>query len=180
VSGSDKNPEAPMRLTGHAAFNVVGAAEKDWFYSQERLGKKGNYVSIGAGLDTQPKATLTVTPPTNGVPEIRTEHDSDNWVVDFQSGFDMDPVLVTLNGAYYEWDNSSFKGNTAFVEGGVMFKNTQLTMKYSLQDPEKKDSTTDYTVGLHHFLKDHNARGGVEYRWGDSPDMILAGIQFLL
>jgi len=177
---SDKNPDASMRFTGHAAVNLLGQTESGWFFNQERLGKQGNYLSVGAGLDMQDEATLRTTPATNGIPESRVEQDSHNWVVDFQSEFTLDPVLVTLNGGYYGWDNSAFKGNTRFVEAGVMFKKTQLTMKYSAQDPDEGDSLTDYTVGLQYFLKGHNARGGVEYRSGDSPDMILAGIQFLL
>jgi len=180
VKDSDKNPDASMRFTGHASINLLGEAESGWFFNQERMGKKGNYVSLGAGFDTQDKATARVTPATNGIPENRIEQDSDNWVVDFQSGFTLDPVLVTMNGGYYGWDNAAFKGNTRFVEAGVMFKKTQLTMKYAVQDPDEGDSITDGTVGLHYFLKGHNARGGVEYRSGDSPDMILAGIQFLL
>jgi hypothetical protein len=55
-----------------------------------------------------------------------------------------------------------------------------LTLKYSLQDPDGKDNIEDYTAGLHYFLKGHNARAGVEYRWGDSPTTVLMGLQFLL
>jgi hypothetical protein len=29
-------------------------------------------------------------------------------------------------------------------------------------------------------MKNHNVRGGVEYRTGDSPDAWLVGLQFLL
>jgi len=177
---SDKNPDAPMRLTGHASINLLGEAENGWFFNQERLGKKGNYLSLGAGFDTQDEATFRLTPTTNGIPGNRVVQDSDNWVVDFQSGFALDPVLITLNGGYYEWDNSAFKGSTRFVEGGVMFEKTQLTMKCAVQDPEKDETITDGTVGLNYFLKGHNARCGIEYRSGDSPDTILAGIQFLL
>jgi hypothetical protein len=180
VKDSDKNPGSALRFTGHMAINPVGKAESDWFYSQERLGKKGDYLSLGAGVDMQDKATLTVTSATNGVAETRVENDSNNWVVDLQAGQAVKMMLFTLNAAYYDWDNSAFKGDTAFVEGGAMYENTQLTMKYTVQDPDGKDSTADYTVGIHHYLKGHNARGGVEYRWGDSADMILAGIHFLL
>jgi len=180
LKDSDKNSEADLRFTGHAAFNLLGNAEKDWFYTQERPTITTNYLSIGAGLDTQDRATLKVTPATNGVPESRKEYDSENWVLDIQSGFVLKSTLLTLNLAYYNWDNAAFDGTTAFAEGGIMYGKNQLTCKYSEQDPDQKDSTTDYTVGLHHFLKNHNARGGIEYRWGDSPDMVLAGIQFLL
>jgi len=85
-----------------------------------------------------------------------------------------------VNGAYYDWDNAAFKGNTAFVESGVLVGKTMLTGKYSLTDPDDGSSTDDYTVGLHYFLKGQNARGGVEYRWGDSSNWTLVGIQFLL
>jgi len=29
-------------------------------------------------------------------------------------------------------------------------------------------------------MKNHNVRGGLEYRWGDSAETVLAGLQFLL
>ena len=49
-----------------------------------------------------------------------------------------------------------------------------------MQDPEVGDSIEDYTAGLHYFMRGHNARTGIEYRWGDSDSMVLAGVQFLL
>lgn len=180
----NKNSEAPMRFTGHLAINPVGEAEKGWFYSQERLGKKGSYLSLGVGVDTQKKATFSVTPANtnSGSPEVRHEYDSNNWVIDMQSGVAFTPASLTLNAAYYTWDSSAFKGNTSFVEGGILCNKTlmQLTGKYAVQDPDTGKSTTDYTVGLNRFIKGHNARCGVEYRWGDSADMVLAGFQFLL
>lgn len=180
-----KNPDADLRLTGHIAFNVVGAVETGWFNTQDRQGSKGNYLSIGAGVDRQGNATKTpvvtagaVADP--AVPPATVIADSDAWVVDFQSGFGIGPTVLTVNGAYYDWDNAAFKGNTAFVESGLMLKKTMLTAKCSLQDPDSGSKTTDYTVGLHYFMKNHNMRGGVEYRWGDSADLTLAGVQFLL
>ena len=38
------------------------------------------------------------------------------------------------------------------------------------------DEIIDYTAGVHYFMKNHNLRGGLEYRWGDSADAVLAGI----
>ena len=180
MTGGTKNPEADLRLTGHVAYNLIGAAEKSWFYTQERLGANGDYLSLGVGVDYQPKATLTVTPATDTAPESSVVDDSDAMVVDIESGFDVGPMAVTVNGAYFDWDNASFKGTTAFVESGLRHKNTMITGKYSLQDPDGRASTEDYTGGLHYFLKGHNARAGIEYRWGDSPEAILAGIQVLL
>ena len=29
-------------------------------------------------------------------------------------------------------------------------------------------------------MQKHSARGGIEYRWGDSPEMVLVGVRFLL
>lgn len=179
VKDSDKNPDASMRFTGHLACNLVGNVETDFFFTQERLAKKGDYVSIGAGADHQADATLTITKATNNIPEQRIISDNDAWVVDFQSGCSIKNCLLTLNGGYYVWDNSSFDGITASVEGGIMYANNQLTMKYSVQNPDGKDSTADYTAGYNYFLKGHNARMGIEYRWGDSDRQILAGIQFL-
>jgi hypothetical protein len=180
MKDSDKNPDAGLRFTGHAAFNLLGNAEKEWFFTQERPAKTSHYISLGAGFDTQDRATLKVTPATNSVPESRTEYDSENWVIDVQSGFVLKSLMLTLNLGHYDWDNAGFKGTTAFAEAGIMYGKNQLTVKYSDQDPDQKDSTTDYTVGVHHFLKNHNARGGIEFRSGDSPDMVLAGIQFLI
>jgi hypothetical protein len=106
--------------------------------------------------------------------------DSENWVVDIESGCTVGPVNLTINGGYYDWDNASFKGQTAFIEDGIRYQKTQLVTKYTMQDPDKKASQTDYTVGVNYFLKNHNARMGVEYRWGDNPEQVLAGLQFLL
>jgi len=178
-----KNAGAGLRMTAHVAVNLIGKAETEWFFSQERLGKKGNYLSIGAGIDSQDKATLTWASATNHAAGSEIIKDSEAWVVDFQSGFAAGPVDFTLNGALYNWNNVSYDGQTAFVEGGMMgpcHKN-MITMKYSLQDPDTSTvNTEDYTAGLHHFINGHNARFGVEYRWGDSPTTILAGFQFLL
>ena len=48
------------------------------------------------------------------------------------------------------------------------------------QDPDDGIDAEDFTVGLQYFMKKHNARGGIEFRSGDSADQILGGIQFLL
>jgi|GEM_PF-1230318 len=181
-----KNPGAALRLTGHIAFNLLGKAEDGWFFSQERLGKGAPYISIGAGGDMQDKATLTYNTVTGTTNKTAVIKDSEAWVIDFQSGFAVKEVAglgdvnITLNGGYYNWDNVSFKGDTMCVEGGVMAKRTMVTMKYSVQEPDGSANTEDFTAGLHYFLKGHNARAGVEYRWGDSPTTVLAGFQFLL
>lgn len=181
VEGSAKNPGAKMRYTGHVAVNVIGDVENGWFFNQERLGAKGGYLSLGGGVDVQEKATVT-TVAVDDIAEndVEIENDSDAWVVDMQSGFGGKRVSGTLNAAFYEWDNSSFKGNTAFVETGLLVKKTMLTLKYSAQDPDEGIDTEDVTVGLQYFMKKHNARGGIEFRSGDSADQILGGIQFLL
>ncbi len=180
---STKNDGAGLRFTGHVAVNVLGQAETGWFYSQNRLGKSGNYVSLGAGYDAQNDASLILPVVPEGEPpstEPGRTVDSENWVLDMQSGYDLGSCGLTLNAAWYTWDNSIFKGNTAFVEGGVMVGRTMVTGKVVTQDPDGKATTDDFAVGLHFFGKGHNVRGGVEYRWGDSPDQILLGVQFLL
>jgi hypothetical protein len=170
AKGSSKNPDAGLRYTGHVAFNLVGEVETGWFLTQSRF--KGTYLSLGAGADHQSDATLT-----SGSKEI----DSTAWVVDFQSGVQVnDGTHLTVNGAWYDWDNAGFEGNTAFVEAGLLLSKIMPTAKYSLVEPDDGDSTTDYTVGVHYFMKGHNARLGLEYRFGDSPDLALLGLQFLL
>jgi len=108
--------------------------------------------------------------------------DSEATVIDFQSGFNLGDTAysLTVNGAYYDWDNSAFKGDTAFIEGGLLYDKYMVTLKYSLQDEDNESSIDDFTAGLHYFIKGHNARVGLEYRWGDSNDWALLGIQFLL
>jgi len=175
-----KNPEASLRLTGHVALNLIGKAETSWFFNQERLGKGAPYFSIGAGIDQQDQASLTYTSVAGSTNKVKTITDNEALVVDFQSGFQAGPVGMTLNGGWYTWDNVSFNGDTAFMELGAKVKQAQFIGKYSIQDADSKDSVEDYTVGLHYFLKGHNARGGVEYRWGDSPTTVLVGLQFLL
>lgn len=183
TEGSTKNNDAGLRFTGHVALNVIGTAETGWFYSQNRLGKSGSYVSIGAGFDAQNDASLILPVVPEGEPpstEPGRVVDSQNWVVDLQSGYDLGALGLTLNAAWYTWDNSVFEGATAFVESGLLFGRTMITGKFSSQDPDGKASIGDFAVGLHFFGKGHNVRGGIEYRWGDSPDQVLLGMQFLL
>jgi len=172
----EKNPAAPLRYTGHVAVNLLGQAETGSFYTQERL-TTNNYISLGAGYDGQDRATRTIATDPAQPPVAQ---DSEAWVVDAQSGFDLGVVGLTLNGAYYDWDNGAFKGDTACAEGGVKYEKVELTGKWTLVDPDAGDATTDYTVGLHYFFKKQNARAGVEYRWGDSDRMVLGGVQVLL
>jgi hypothetical protein len=172
----NKNDEAALRFTGHVAVNVLGAAESGWFFNQTRLDQP-TYLSLGAGFDSQADATVT-TGPGPGPGLVR---DADAWVADLQSGFKVgDLVHVTVNGAYYHWDSLAFKGNTSFIEAGCLAHNAMLTGKWSLQDPDKNDSVNDYTLGLNYFIKGQTLRAGLEYRWGDSPDAVLVGMQFLL
>ncbi len=176
-----KNPDAQLRITGHIAYDILSSVETGWFMTQERF--KGTYLSVGAGADYQPDATGTNSQ--NGL-------DYFAWVVDFQSGWDLDPMHLTVNGAWYDWNNAAggYEGSTAFVEAGALVDKTMVTAKYSLQDPDSGDSITNYTVGLAYFWKHHNAKVGIEYRWGDrTPNAnsdsedeatTLVGVQFLL
>ncbi len=171
-----KNSDADARVTGHVMMSLVGEAETGWFYAQDRRGKAGNYLVLGAGYDQQNKATsITVV---DAAPPVVV--DSDAWVLDFKGGMDLGDMDLIVNGALYDWDNAGFSGNTAFVEAGLGFGKTMLTGKYSLQDPDGSPDVVDFTAGLQYFMKNHNLRGGLEYRWGDSPDTVLAGLQFLL
>jgi hypothetical protein len=174
-TASTKNPEAPLRYTGHVALNLIGEVETGWFYSQERLADKP-YLSIGVGGDYQEEATRKVS--TNKAPDTITDNEA--IVVDFQSGWKMGPLAATMNGGWFNWDNAAFKGETLFVEAGLRHDQVQVTGKLSGQEPEKGDSKQDTTVGVNYFMKKHNARCGLEYRWGDSADQYLLGLQFLL
>jgi hypothetical protein len=179
-----KNPDAETRFTGHAMVNLVGEAETGWFYTQNSLGSAGSYLSIGAGFDQQDKATLIEAVEASEVDGTDASGasivDSEAWVVDFKAGTDLGSVSVNVNGAWYDWDSAVFVGSTAFVEAGVLAGKTMLTGKLSLQDPTSGEETKDYTAGLHYFMKNHNVRGGLEYRWGDNAETVLAGVQFLL
>ncbi len=175
----DKNPDADLRLTGHLAANVVGrGTDGGWFYGQNQLGKS-SYLTVGSGYDRQDKATLAMA---EGAVVPGSADDHEAWVVDFQSSYvASDKAALLLNGAWYDWDNAKFVGNTAFLEGGLLvLQKAMVTAKHSLQDPDGGTTVEDDTVGLHYFMKGHNVRGGVEYRTGDSPDWWLAGLQFLL
>lgn len=172
----NKNPDANLRYTGHVAVNLVGEVETGWFYAQDKQGKS-QYLAIGAGVDGQDKATLTMSEDETA-PGVVDDHTA--WVVDVQSGFSVGPAAMTINAAYYDWDNAIFEGNTAFVESGVLVGKNMVTGKCSVQNPDEGEDTVDYTTGIHHFVKGHNARAGVEYRWGDSNNKVLLGIQVLL
>ncbi|MBM4144313.1 MAG: hypothetical protein FJ225_12085 [Lentisphaerae bacterium] len=175
----EKNADAPPRLTGHVAVNLLGDVETGWFYTQNRL-HKTPYLSVGAGLDAQDDATRAVS--TNAA-AVAEEEDARAVVVDVQSGFNLgDRLALTVNAAVYEWDSALFRGNTGFVESGLTLDRTMLTLKYSQTRPSAPGAGfgEDYTAGLHYFLKGHGARAGLEYRWGTSPDQALLGVQFLL
>ena len=181
ATGSTKNPNAPLRTTGHIAVNLLGKAETGTGYTQERL-NDDNFVSLGVGVDRQDRASFVPASTNSTTREAiaARERDSKNWVVDLEAGCKLGLINLTVNGGYYNWDNSAFKGTTWFVEDGIRYIRTQLCTKYTMQDPDNGRKLGDYTVGLNYFLKGHNARVGVEYRWGDSPHQVLGGLQFLL
>ena len=181
ANGSTKNPDAPLRTTGHIAINLLGSAEAGANFTEDRL-NDDNYVSLGFGVDMQDEASF-IAAKTNAATQDVTPsriEDSNNWVLDLESGGKIGPVNLTVNGGYYEWDNSAFKGDTWFVEDGIRYSKTQLVTKYTMQDPDAGAAVEDYTVGINYFFKKHNARVGVEYRWGDSPEQVLTGLQFVL
>jgi hypothetical protein len=170
------NPESEVRLTGHVAVNLLGDVESGWFNIQDRKGAAGNYLSLGLGSDYQAKASLGL-----DVPAGTGGTDATAFVADFQSGFALsETVGLTVNGAWYDWDSIRYDGNTAFVEAGVQEGQVMATVKFTHQDAAKLATQTDYTLGLHYFIKGHNLRTGIEYRWGDNRDFALVGIQFLL
>lgn len=185
VSGATmKNEEAALRYTGHVVFNVLGdTVEKgDWFSSQNRLGKN-KYLVVGFGADSQKNATMTTVTGPAGISTNQIEDNASAWVADFQSSLPIgDKAAILVNGGYYKWDNAVFDGTTMSVEAGVLYDKVMLTGKCSMEDPDgnNRAETKNYTAGLHYFIKGHNVRTGIEYRWGDSDDWTLAGIQFLL
>lgn len=181
AAGSTKNPNAPLRTTGHIAVNLLGKAETGAGYTEERLNDE-NFVSLGFGVDRQDRASRVPASTNSTTQEVVAAQDKDsrNWVVDFEAGCKLGSINLTVNGGYYNWDNSVFKGKTWFVEDGIRYNKTQLCTKYTKQDPDNGKKLDDYTVGLNYFFKGHNARVGIEYRWGDSPNQVLGGLQFLL
>lgn len=181
IKGGTKNPDSPLRYTGHVSYNILGEAETGFFFTQERLGKKGSYLAIGTGFDSQDEATLRIIAATNSTPESRSLIDNQAYVIDMQSGYKVtDRFMMTLNAGYFTWDNAVFEGDTVMAETGAMLDRNQVTLKYVVQNPDEKSDVEDFTVGYNFFLKGHNARVGAEYRWGDSPDQILGGVQILL
>ena len=174
---NNKNMEAGPRYTGHVAFNVLGDVETGWFMRQSRM--EGTYLSLGAGADYQDEATSTPIDPEDAT-RGSTVEDNTALVVDFQSGFDLAPAHLTVNGAYYDWDNAAFDGNTMFLEAGVLCHKLMVTGKYSVQDATAGVDIADTTVGLHYFARKNALRGGIEYRFGDSANTTLLGIQFML
>ena len=170
---SDTNPDAGIRFTGRIDLAAIGDVQTGW-YTQDTLGG-GTYLRGGFGYDYQDEATLV----TINNEEVPVNNEA--WVIDFQSAYQFNEAYqFTVNGAWYNWDNSNFDGNTAFVEAGLRYNKVIGTFKYTLQDPDNGDSINDYTVGLHYNLKDYNLLGGIEYRFGDSDDWWLVGIQFFL
>jgi tetratricopeptide (TPR) repeat protein len=158
------------------AWNLLGDVETSWFFTQDRQGQKGSYLSLGLGADYQAKASLGLEAPV-GTPA----QDANAYVADFQSAYIFsDGLDLTVNGAWYEWDSLRYDGSTAFVEAGLRKEKVMLTAKFAHQDPDQRSTINDTTVGIHYFMKGHNLRSGLEYRWGDSRDMALIGIQFML
>ena len=68
----------------------------------------------------------------------------------------------------------------AYFQRSLARDEQQRNAEFLLADPDEGEETEDYTAGVHYFLKGHNARAGVEYRWGDSDDWTLLGLQILL
>jgi hypothetical protein len=170
------NPEGEARVTGHVALNLVGDVETGWFYTQDRQGQRGSYLSLGLGSDYQAKASVGLDAPAGAGAQ-----DASAYVADFQSGHVFSETLdLTVNGAWHEWDSLRYDGSTAFVEAGLRKEKVMLTAKFAHQDPDQRSTINDTTVGIHYFMKGHNLRSGLEYRWGDSRDMALIGIQFKL
>lgn len=169
-----KNSDAKLRGTGHVALNLVGETENGWFFTQERLTNLP-YLAIGAGADRQDKASRIVS--SNAPARIV---DNEAFVVDFQSGCPLGPLFATVNGGWYTWDNAQFDGDTAFVETGIRHRDLQLTCKQTRQEPAAGETLDDTTIGLHHFRKKHNARAGIEYRWGDTGSQVLVGFQIAI
>jgi len=168
----NKNSDADLRITGRVDVAVIGEVPTGWFYAQDGISDK-NYLYVGGGYDYQDKATLTA--------DATSPIDNKAWVLDLQSGYNLGEMLhLTVNGAWYNWDNSKFNGDTAFIETGLRYDKVIGTLKYSYQGPEVGSDISDYTVGLQYNLKGNNIKGGIEYRWGDSADWWLVGIQFLL
>ena len=169
----DTNSDAGLRFTGRIDVAAIGDVQTGW-YTQNTFGG-GTYLRGGIGYDYQDEATL-ITVNTEEIPV-----DNKAWVVDFQSAYQFNEAYqLTVNGAWYNWDNSKFNGNTAFVEAGLRYNKIIGTFKYILQDPDEGDNINDYTLGLHYNLKANNLKGGIEYRTGDSDDWWLVGLQFML
>ena len=183
-----KNEDAELRFCGHVSVNALGeVADGGWFPSQNRLGKAGSYITLGFGMDSQKDASLGCA--VSGDVTNTVVEDADAWVVDLQSSVDLGGTAdLLVNAAYYDWDNAvsgggGYKGNTAFVETGLVAGGFMPTFKVSMQEPDSGTDTTDYTVGLNYFIHGQNARAGMEYTWGDTDStdgQVLAGLQFLL
>jgi hypothetical protein len=167
----NKNSDAKLRFTGRVDVAVIGEVPTGWFYAQDGISDK-SYLYVGGGYDYQDEATMV--DPTLAM-------DNQAWVLDFQSGFNLGEMLhLTVNGAWYDWDNSKFDGNTAFIESGLRYDKIIGTLKYALENQDVGDQIDNYTVGLQYNLKGNSIKGGIEYRWGDSSDWVLVGVQFLL
>ncbi len=174
--GTTKNPEAAPRFTGHLEFAAVGTAPTAWFHGQERLGGDP-YLLLGTGIDYQRRANRAgYVPLTNPGWTI----DSRAFVLDMQSGFVTGGMFGTLNAGWYDWDNINFHGNTWFVESGLRRDRVQVTGKFAVIDHDSGAVTSDLTAGLHYYRLKHKVRYGVEFSTGDSPNQLLAGVQFLL
>ncbi len=174
--GSGKNPEAAPRFTGHLEYAAVGAAPTAWFHGQERLGAD-SYLLLGTGIDYQERASRVgfVSGSSPG-----WMINSRAFVVDMQAGFVLEEMFGTLNAGWYDWDNVNFAGSTWFAEAGLRRDRVQLTGKLAVSDNDSGVTIQNLTAGLHYFRVKHKLRYGLEFSTGDSPNQLLAGLQFLL
>ncbi|MDO9695388.1 MAG: hypothetical protein Q7W56_11705 [Candidatus Latescibacteria bacterium] len=174
--GTTKNPEAAPRFTGHLEYAVVGDAPTAWFHGQERLGGDP-YLLLGTGIDYQRRANragyVSAADPGWTI-------DSRAFVLDLQSGFVVGGLFGTLNAGWYDWDNINFHGSTWFVESGLRRDRVQATGKFAVVDHDSGVQTSNVTAGLHYYRLKHKLRYGLEFSTGDSPNQLLAGVQFLL
>ncbi|MBK9304652.1 MAG: hypothetical protein IPM94_12405 [bacterium] len=171
-----KNAAAAPRFTGHLEFAAVGAAPTAWFHGQERLGGE-TYLLLGTGVDYQERASR-LGAVAGGSPGWVINNRA--FVLDLQSGFGAGDIFYTCNAGWYDWDNLNFAGSTWFAEAGLRRDRVQLTGKIAANEPDVGAAVRNFTAGLHFFRLQHKLRYGLEYSTGDSPNQLLAGVQFLL
>lgn len=176
------NADDNLYYAGRLEVNLWDPEPAPWYYKGSTyLGEKdilavglvGQYQQDGAGsIGTPATATDPGTPTTRG--------DFVNWSADFLMEKDLGAGVVTLEGAYYDYDLDNVVDDRGFVQQGEgilgqiswMFSGTKLQPHYRYQsfDSDTTGEVKRHDAGVNYYIDGQNAK--LYLGWAlDDPDV---------